>query len=528
MADKSYEIHPYSIDNLISILAEKSRACPETVKVKLHRVYFDGYFGTLQARTIIVENDYVDRDYLDDYLGYYGSCFTEYDRKCARLHFFSNVINEGEFATFLSGESAGLVDRLSSSYLGFIVVKPLPQTFIGRTCLKTYDDDGHRRHFPVIRNYESNLYGMRLHVCSLAFQEQDHVVSACATSSLWSIFHGTGILFQHPILSPVEITKIACESTPLESRFIPNEGLYINQMAQAVRKLDLEPLTVRASDEEAFKTNLYAYINCGIPLLLGIILVDMSRNPGSQLALHAVTITGYSLGHPRPQASRTSGLLLRSSQIDKVYVHDDQVGPFSRIISDFQDIRFNSGAGLQVRKSMGTSHRGENSRIGSIRAVPEFLLIPLYHKIRIQFSFIRKIVEHFDLVLEELKRIGIFHFPERDRLLWDVHLTTVNDFKSEILKTDTLQGDLKHRVLSQSLPRFLWRAKAYCRTKSIFDFIFDATDIEQASFLQSAIVYDDGLAREMVSFARGVDSTFKNTPAWKIMEWFEKADRIML
>ena len=33
-------------------------------------------------------------------------------------------------------------ETLQKNYLGFIVVKPLPSTVVGRTCLKTYDDDG--------------------------------------------------------------------------------------------------------------------------------------------------------------------------------------------------------------------------------------------------------------------------------------------------------------------------------------------------------------------------------------------------
>ena len=57
-----------------------------------------------------------------------------------------------------------------------------------------------------------------LRVKSLSFQEQDHEVAACATSALWSIFHGTGKMFQHPILSPVEITKVAFEIMPLDTR----------------------------------------------------------------------------------------------------------------------------------------------------------------------------------------------------------------------------------------------------------------------------------------------------------------------
>lgn len=46
------------------------------------------YFDHIGAKTIIVENDYIDRDFLEDYSGYYARCFHDYQRSCTRLHFF--------------------------------------------------------------------------------------------------------------------------------------------------------------------------------------------------------------------------------------------------------------------------------------------------------------------------------------------------------------------------------------------------------------------------------------------------------
>jgi len=331
------------------------------------------------------------------------------------------------------------------------------------------------------------------------------------------------MLFQHPILSPVEITKIACESMPIETRFMPNEGLQTIQMAQAIRKLDMEPLLIKADNENVFKSTLYAYINCGIPLLLGFSIVDVSSSPGIMYGGHAVTITGYSLGHAYPKPDPISGLSLMSSRINRIYAHDDQVGPFSRIIADFEDVEFKlgpNGQDIYKRKSIKTSHRGESKRIGSIWAIPEILMIPLYHKIRIRFSYIREIVEHFDVIIEALKTNNLINL--RSKLLWDVHLTTVNDYKSEILNSNALRGESKRKVLTQGLPRFLWRAKAYCGTDIILDLIFDATDIEQASFLQTAIVYDESLCKQLTIFSKSLDASSKSQPAWKILEWFTR------
>ena len=172
------------------VLAQRGRTGQYVVDAKIHSVYFENYFSTLGAATILIEKEYVDRDFLEDFAAYYVRCFYPYERKCSRLHFFSHAFASDDFDALLCGTNGGLTEQeLQNAYLGFIVVKPLSQTIIGRTCLKTYPEDNGRRWFPITRRYEAHLYGMTLTVETLAFQEQDHVAAACATSSLWSAFH---------------------------------------------------------------------------------------------------------------------------------------------------------------------------------------------------------------------------------------------------------------------------------------------------------------------------------------------------
>jgi hypothetical protein len=74
MTNCPYEIYSYSINKLKNILVEKSNASFETIERKLHSIYFENYFDYLQAKTILVENSYVDRDYMEDFAGYYVRC----------------------------------------------------------------------------------------------------------------------------------------------------------------------------------------------------------------------------------------------------------------------------------------------------------------------------------------------------------------------------------------------------------------------------------------------------------------------
>lgn len=208
----TFDVIPYSVDNLIRCFVSSSLNlnAVEGVGEKLHLDYFTEYFSELGAQTILAEHDYIDRDYLEDYAAYYDRCLQDYSRRTHRLHFFSIAFTSADFEVCLLGKPLQLVEaEIRRSYLGFVVVKPLPQSFVGRTCLVTYPDDGVRRHFPSLRTYDVHLFGLDLEARSLAYQEQDHVVAACATSAIWSCLQGTGTLFQHIIPPPVKITRWA-------------------------------------------------------------------------------------------------------------------------------------------------------------------------------------------------------------------------------------------------------------------------------------------------------------------------------
>lgn len=208
-----YEVFAYGDERLRDALCTGSGTPVRDLEQKTHWGYLKAYLRELGTRTLLVEQGYVDRDFLEDYAAYYVRCFRAYDRLTTRLHLFRMPFDQARFRAILLGTEADTTD-LQDSYLGFIVVKPLPGIVIGRTCLRTYDDDDGRRWFPILRRYSANLFGIRLSVESLAYQEQDTVVAACATSALWSCLQGTGKLYQHAIPTPVEITRAATFQVP--------------------------------------------------------------------------------------------------------------------------------------------------------------------------------------------------------------------------------------------------------------------------------------------------------------------------
>ena len=493
------QVLPYSKDNLLDLLYKSSLAEPQSLDTDQHVEYFHGYLTALGTQCIICERGYIDRDYLEDYAHYYVKCFPDYERKCTRLHFFSNTISEDQLRNCLANFTGDLHQALTDSYLGFTVIKKLPVTIFGKTCLKTYDGNG--RTFPTLQDYKVHLFGIPLSLRSLVFQEQDQVAAACATSCLWSIFHATGKLFQHGIPSPVAITHSATSHMPARSRVFPNQGLNVEEMAEAIRHFGLEPHFVSVCNQDyLLKSTIYAYMRGGIPSALVIYLVDTSVSPNIVNEIqHGIAVCGYKLSGASPTALGASGFLSIASTMEKIYCHDDQIGPFARMEFDGTNVTIsaNTSTGVLDYPSITTSWKGRNGVVGSVRAVANILLIPLYHKIRIPLALIEPSLLELDALLEEL-RVNC-SLSLRERIVWDVFLQQQNDFKNEIINSTLLSCVVKSEIALSSMPRFLWRAQALCENKQIFELIFDATDIAQSGCFHSKVIYKDWFASELSS-----------------------------
>lgn len=426
---------------------------------------------------------------MEDYAFYYVRSFHEYDRFCSRFHFFSLDFSQEDFTSLLKSKKSCLtVEILQKNYLGFIVVKPLPQTIIGRTCLKTYPSEN-KRFYPLNRLYLVNLYGIKLFLDSIAFQEQDRVVSACASSAMWSAFQISGINFQHTIPSPVAITQSATQFYPFKNRYFPNEGLTTEQMAQGIRHVGLEPVCIDYVNKDILCAAVYAYLSAKIPLILGVHLINVTTKAKLGEG-HAITITGYSLskgtkdfmGHP---------FLTTSSQIKKLYVHDDQIGPFARM-------------DLLTDNLLSTSWKDiKTSPPSDVVALPRIILIPLYHKIRIPYPVILNTFLLFDGLLRDL---GAFSSEPLPEIEWDIFLSTIADFQEDLYGSENLDGDYREELLTDSYPRFIWRVIGRKGADSI-EFIFDATDIIKGNILQKVIIYSKYLGETLQAFAKDIDLT---------------------
>jgi len=144
----------------------------------------------VKARTMLVETPYIDRHYLQEYLGFYASKLHPPDRNATRIHFWRRAFDTREWnALVLRGatECTEVVEReIGGDYLGCVVVRPVAECPIGRTLLAPYGAKPSRCYAPALTSHEVHLQGFTLRVNALPFQQQDQGLGACATTALWS------------------------------------------------------------------------------------------------------------------------------------------------------------------------------------------------------------------------------------------------------------------------------------------------------------------------------------------------------
>jgi hypothetical protein len=305
--------------------------------------YLRGYLADLGAATIVEEQSYFDRDYLSEFAAFYGVSASGYSNLCRRLHFFSAPITRSDLESAAGGDAARL-QALQHHYLGFIVLRPIPQAPLGRTVLKWYVDQepATPRVTNPSRRYVCNIAGLQLSVDGLAWQQQDTGVGACATIGLWTMLHSSAFDDHHAIPTTAEITRSAHEKASLGARVFPSTGLSIFQVAEAIKAWDLSPLVIEGDlnksgseigfTKDRFAATCAAFIRSGYPVLL----LGTLRTAGSQDGFHLTCAVGFrASGNPSIATNATE---IQDSWIHHIYVHDDNIGP---------NVRFEIATGSQ-------------------------------------------------------------------------------------------------------------------------------------------------------------------------------------
>lgn len=431
----------------------------------------------VNAKTAVIEPKYIDKDYFIDYAGFYARSFEKIERCTKRVHFFSGQFDQKTFENVLVRCTKKKVNSLGN-YLGFVVIKQFkdqngnsdPQ--IGRTLLAPYStkakSNSDKRKF-IQSRYRPSLYGIDLCIETLPFQAQDHAVAACATTSLWIANSQLMTLFQTPRLSPIEVTNRATSLIEYD-RNLPNKGLTTRQMLAFLKSVELDFEYIYLGDlkndeneiRELVPDTVKVFVDAKIPIIAGLSLIkydgdniDPETGRRKELAHdnHAVVISGY----------RQDSF----GKLNRLYVHDDQIGPYSRVENGS-----NGGLFLKWKNEWVI-----DPRYGPIPDTPyddvilDDLLFPLYPKIRLSYR------EVYLYCLQLRETYTNFDFQ--------LQLVTINDYKRSLTKP---RIEDKPNILKTPLPRFMYVICAMQNGDKKIDFVLDATShkiriIEQVIYI---------------------------------------------
>lgn len=178
------------------------------------------------AKTVVLEENYVDKDYQNEFSAFYSRSFKIYPQRCTRLHFFSTDIPEQTVAIDLV--------NLQDCYLGFVVIRPTDLQRLGRTLLKPFIHDIHTEFVCCKAEFDAHILGERFPVTAMPFIQQDTQVGACAQASLWMLARYMSKRYGYREFLPGEINILA-KSIRAYGRALPAEwGLDLGQILDAL------------------------------------------------------------------------------------------------------------------------------------------------------------------------------------------------------------------------------------------------------------------------------------------------------
>ena len=287
--------------------------------------------GETGAKTIVAEHPYVDRHFLEEYANYYATTLNPPPTKATRLHFFKTDISNRKLSAIIKKAARGLFSevcsKLNKSYLGFAVIRPLPDAPIGRTVLTTFNNNTNRCYTLPPHPYRVHLCGLKLSVCGVPFQQQEQAVGACATTAVWSALaqvmrHDGG---RAP--TPFAVTEAATRHWLNDRVFPAASGLRNEQVLEAIRQFGYAPVHFMPEVRtDLFMLAVKCYLRSGIPVVLKI------RYPEENYEAHAVTVVGYREDDSiiECQIDGITSYGLQSKGLCRLYVHDDRLGPYAR------------------------------------------------------------------------------------------------------------------------------------------------------------------------------------------------------
>lgn len=431
------------------------------------------------AKTVVCEESYTDRHYLEEYAGYYATCLRAPPGVTVRLHFFSELFEQDDFESLLVRAASGTDEydevqtQIQEGYLGFVVVRPIPSCPIGRTVLCTYQGKPDIRCFePASILHDVHLAGVTLQVPAVPFQQQELAVGACATTALWSALARVSRADGARAPTPLSVTRAATRFRQTDRAFPALGGLDIFQMTSAIHALGYSPHVLKPdADPAAFQLQVKCYLRSGIPVVL---MLDEGRGMYEQHAVAAVGFRDHELPEcdeeplpgPPLEIDAGSGATIHANGFERLYVHDDRVGPYASTV-------WMPPAEDSSRPRLELENRPHRfAVIKPWRAKVNYAIVPLYPKIRLSASDLTAIAGQSWPGIRSL-----FLEDDREHLRVDLRFVMGGTYLQDLYKSGVAPERAAKMSLGVRLSRYIGVVSFLFGRAPAVDIICDTTDI---------------------------------------------------
>lgn len=308
------------------------------------------------CKTVIIEKNYICKDYRNIYSNYYSKKFSPPAQETSRLHFFTK-----KFKTLDALHTD--VNIAKNDYIGFSIIRDAFPGDIGRTVLDP-DKLSYKKtdnFYSLKTDFRVNFYGVCLWVKGYPYMSQDTELMTCAQVTMWGVCRYLSERYsRYKELYPYELVQMSGGN---QGRKFPYRGLTWQDYIKILSEFGTYPvcMPVRHSPDElghkessskkereekqkiwerdflnsSFFNDLYTYVESGFPVI-------------TSFRGHVATIIGHTLTEDESTYEKIDKEFYDCSNfIDNYIVMDDHYTPYSHLPKEtkrdinysFKDIR---------------------------------------------------------------------------------------------------------------------------------------------------------------------------------------------
>ena len=272
---------------------------------------------TCRVKAVLVEHDYLDKDYRSTFYNFYAKKGRPYRTDCVRLHFFDEQVSFNG----LSDENSER--RLGDHYYGYMVLRPTIRGTLGRSVLSP-DIRVDARGRAIQALHHVHLQGHRLGVWGFPSMDQHVDITTCAHVACWAVLrHYSENYSEYREYLVHDIAKLATGFEP--GGISPSRGLDEWEAERVFNAAGCFPVIVSRDEltDDEFFGQLLAYLESGFPLFIGMDLGGVG---------HAIVAAGYSW--KTLAAAPSDGSNHVWGQVDKLLTVDDNLLPYVSVPLD--------------------------------------------------------------------------------------------------------------------------------------------------------------------------------------------------